>query len=404
MASTTVEVIHDEYDIDGYLQYTSLTNPEKFSTKELVRYTLMERDGKISGFTPVESVILQLELIRQMWQNMLSLHKNGGHPDKIISIENIRQNSPDFKRIEEQLLKYKQVETKHGHLLFTGKLQVEDLTQLDTMQFKDMGLYITGLVAMQWGIPRSSIPYIIGGTNTKDDTGGNSERGYWQVISNFQKTFADTMNTQLWIPYFGVKIVFDNPYFQLDIQRQNATQMKLNNVQLMDSILNREGLQIAKQKRLRLLDLSEEEVEEAKVPADVQNTLDQQPSKDEVEGTDGKRNAAKRKKDEQTASNNSAGKPTGFGKTWDAHAEIEFKQMIGQDVELIPLNMFVKLYNQDKSYHAGMPPRIFMRQNPEFTSLKFKSSDFIYMTRIPTDQMESNQILLMNLGDNIFIL
>ena len=104
-----------------------------------------------------------------------AIHKNGGAPDKIFNLKNLSVSSPAYKRIEDQIAKYRLAENKHGNMLFTGDLAVVDLQQMDEMQFKDLGLYITGLIAMQWGIPRSSIPFIIGGTNTKDDTGGNAE-------------------------------------------------------------------------------------------------------------------------------------------------------------------------------------------------------------------------------------
>ena len=403
--STTVEIIFDHFDILGYKHMVGVIPPIMFKPEEIVHYTLMNRDGKVAGFTPVESVIVQLELLRQMWQNLLSIHKNGGSPDKIIAIDNVQVSSPAFKRIEQQLLKYKQVEKKHGNMLFTGKIQVEDLQQLDQMQFKDSGLYITGLIAMQWGIPRSSIPFIIGGTNTKDDTGGNSERSYWTIIDKLQKTFAQTMNTQLWMPHFGVKLVFDNPFFQLDIQRQQAIQTKLNNIMQMDTVLSRMDKQVSDQKRLKLMGLTEKDTTEMKIEVDPMtgNTMNNQ-LPNTTKDSDDKKNMKKAKADEQASTIASRGKPTGFGKHWDNNADMEYKQIMNSNEELVDLRTFVKLYNQDKSYQGGMPPRIFLRQNEDFTTYKFKSSDFVYKVIIPTSELERNRIPIMNLGDNIFIL
>jgi len=410
VASSSIEIIHDQIDIIQYNQVVGINNPVVFDPKEMVRYTLQDVDGKVSGFTPVEAVIVQLELLRFMWQNMLSIHKNGGSPDKLFVIENMRTNDPAFKRIEEQLKKYKLVENKHGNMLFTGKVTIEDLQQIDQMQFKDMGLYITGVIAMQWQIPRSSIPYIIGGTNTKDDTGGNSERGYWRTIWHSQKVFAEIMNQQLWIPHFGVRIVFDNTFVQEDVQVETARQLKLNNLVLENQILSKHKVKVSKEaiKRdlgrsdLELEELSEEELE----AIEIQSTLNKQLSRDKLK-PEGEQNRASAKRDEQTSTIASRGeKPTGVGKElklkeWDHAAEIEYKQMMGQEVEVIPLSTFVTIYNQDKSFNPGMPPRVFMRSNDEFTTFKFKSSDFIYMTRLQTQQLDDSRVLLMNL-DNIF--
>jgi hypothetical protein len=337
LPSTTMEIVYDEHDILDFRHCVGAYNPVVFNTDEIVHYTFMDRDGKVNGFTPVESVVLQLELLRCMWQNLASIHKNGGSPDKIFSIEDINPNSPAYQRIKEQLEKYKLVENKHGNLLFTGKLTVTDLQAIDQMQFKDSGLYITGLIAMQWGVPRSSIPYIISGTNTKDDTGGNSEKGYWEAVAYMQEAFAETMNVQLWMPYFGVRICLENAYINLDVQRETALQMKLNNVMAIDTILAKDGMMLSEEKRLRLLDLTEEDVEEMEIedPLEMEtedsedpsgSTLDKQPSKDSLK-PQGQQNMAQSRRTQQNNVIASRGRtPSGVGKSADSNEFDKFRK------------------------------------------------------------------------------
>jgi len=81
MASSTVEIVHDQYDTIEYVQRVG-TQFESFSPKQVIHFKQQEFDGRVSGFTPVESIIVQLELLRQMWQNMLAMQRNGGAPDK----------------------------------------------------------------------------------------------------------------------------------------------------------------------------------------------------------------------------------------------------------------------------------------------------------------------------------
>lgn len=314
--SSTIEIIYDEYDVIEFRHSVAIYDPVIFKPDEIVHYTFMKRDGKVNGFSPVESIVVQLELLRQMWQNLMSIHKNGGSPDKVFSLEGVNPNSPAYERIKEQLMKYKLVENKHGNMLFTGKLTVTDLQQLDSMQFKDSGLYITGLIAMQWGIPRSSIPYIVGGTNTKDDTGGNSDRGYWETIGYMQQAFAEDINLQLFIPYFGVKLCFENAYVNLDVQRETAMQLKLNNVMAMETILSHSGKTLSDEKKMELLDLTDDDVKEAPLmlagPGD--STLNAQVSKADQKPV-GAQNQANAKRTEQTNTITSRGiSPTGVGK------------------------------------------------------------------------------------------
>ena len=410
--SSTVEVLFNLHDITSYNQIINVHGPINYKPEEMIHYTFMERDGKVNGFTNVESVLVQLELLRLMWQNMISIYKNGGAPDHVFILENTRINTPEYNNMEQQLQKYKLVENKHGNMLFTGKVNIETLEQLDEMQFKDSGLYVTGVLAMQWGIPRSSIPFIIGGTNTKDDTGGNSERGYWQVVSTYQKTFAQDMNTQLWIPHFGVKIVFENPYIHLDVQKQTALQLKLNNIQQMDTVLMKDELQLEEKTRLKMLGLSSQDVTKVKMLPMLGsdgNTMDNQPNSDQVNKPDNERNVSDKKRTEQLNSASSTGmQPTGVGKEikireFNDNDYSELKEMIGNDALLVDFNNFVRLYNEDKAYHSGKPPRIFLKENPEFVTMKYKSTDFVYKTVIERvfTETDSFKIALSNLGNNI---
>lgn len=406
--SSTTEIIFDEIDIKNYVQTVGLTKVE-FSPKEIIHITLMDVDGKVNGFTAIESAVVQLELLRQMWQNMLSLHRNGGSPDKIFVLEDTKPDSPAYERMKDQLKKYKLAENKHGNLLFTGKVNVQELQQLDKMQFTDMGLYITGLMAMMWQIPRSSIPYILGGTNTKDDTGGNSEKGYWRNVEFCQLIIAETYNTQLWMPHFGVKMVFDNTHIQQDVQLQTADGLKYSNIQNIDNILRANNLQLKDSKKLQMLGLTIADIEEAKQDQFLTDTndggfvgTDKQPSNSDLQTQD-KRNASNRKKVEQSNTIASTGsKPTGVGKEkqWDNVAEIEYKQIIGTDSTDVPLEMFIKLYNEDKAYHPGKPPRIFMRQNDMFTTFIFKSSDFTYRSIVNNEQVTN--MSMFRLGAEIY--
>jgi len=268
-------------------------------------------------------------------------------------------------------------------------------------------------MAMQWQIPRSSIPYIIGGTNTKDDTGGNSEKGYWRNIEFAQMVFEESMNTQLWIPYFGVKLVFDNTFVQQDVQVQTARQLRLNNILLENQLLGIGMKQLAVSTIQRELGRTDDEIEEKKedplLMGEPQSTMNQQLSKNEVNDSSDKANIRKRKKREQQNLADRGQKPNGVSKelkcrSMDIESDLEYKQIIGQEDIDVDFQMFISLYNEDKTISPGKPPRVFIRQNEEYTALKFKSSDFVYRTIIPTQVFLEDQIAMLNLnvGDNIY--
>lgn len=416
--SSTVENIHDEYD---FKHYNHLVGGRQviFQPDEMIRFTLMDVDGKPNGFTNVESMIVQLELLRFMWLNMLSIGQNGGMPDKMIIVKDLDANNPSFKRMEETLQKYKLVENKHGNMLFTGDIKIEDIRSIEDMQFKDLGLYVTGVLAMQWGISKEDIPFIVGGANTKGESGGGPSDKYYDVIDNFQDTFSIDQNTQMWIPYFGVKIVFDNPNIQRNIRIQTARMNQLSNLTTENELWLKAGKQLTDSTLMHELGRDESDLEKASpeqmmqqnggAPAGAIGTQNQ-PSNN-LKSPKAQNQSDKKRLEQSQVIVNRGSKPTGVGKEkdklnlnfkeFDDNADIELKQMMGSDAEDVDLNMFIKLYNEDKAYQSGKPPRVFMRQNDMFTSFKFKSSDYSYKVVIPNDSLEDNKIQLMSL-DKIY--
>ena len=401
LASSTMENMFNAYGITEYIQSIDMTHPVAYTLPEVIRSTYMDVDGKVSGFTPLESIIVQIELLRFMWQNMLSIHRNGGSPDKIFVLKNTDVNSPSYTRIKEQLEKYKLVENKHGNMLFTGDVSIEEINQLDKMQFMDMGLLITGLLAMHWQVPKSSIPYIVGGTNTSDDTGGNSEKGYWDNIECMQQIDAEIDNSQLWIPHFGVRLVYDKTYVQKDVQEETAKQLKINNAITMEQLLKTSKVRLSQEKKIQMLGLTSADVEEIPLEeqeqeiAKQQMSLDKQPPKDANDSV-GAQNQAKKKRDEQAASTRSNSPSTGVGK--EAQVSPEEKEVIKN----IDFDNFVVIYNEDKAYSPGKPPRILKSTNEFFTTFTFKSSDLVFQTVVRNDDLETRKVGLMNLSGQIY--
>lgn len=411
MASTSVEIVYDQYDILHYNHFVG-TLQEKFMPEEIVHYKFIDVDGKVNGFTPIESVVVQLELLRQMWQNMIAVHRNGGAPDYMFILKNVQPNTPAYKLVEQQLEKYKLVENKHGNMLFTGDVGIEELQQLDKMQFMDSGLYITGLMAMQWQVPRSSIPFILKDSKTEEGVGSNAERGYWQNIQFAQDVFSDTMNNQLWIPYFGVKIVFDNQYIQHDMQYQTARMQRLSNLQTETQLLSQIGKKITPEVLMKELGRSDLELEEAPVVDPMQQDMvggigtSAQMSNTDANSTQHKKDLNTRKRVEQEMSIASSGrKPSGVGKERDTKDSImlEYKQVsVSPDLLNLGVKTFVKVYLEEVGKNAD-PPRIFMSRSSDIISLKFKSpSDFVYTTNITTFDLDKYRVLLMNLGYKIY--
>jgi len=310
VASSTMDVIYDETDIKSFIQRVG-TRDVEYDLNETIRITDLMVDGKPYGFTPVMALIPQIELAKMMWRNQKALQKNGGAMSKIFAFEDMKVESPSYKRVEEQLNAYKQVENKHSNMLMTGKLAVHDITTMDGLQYKDVGLYVLSIIAMNWNVPRSMLPVILGNTNSKSDIGGEAEKGYWSNIEKKQDRLAEIYNTQLFIPHFGVKLVFNKEYKQDDVQENTALQLKLNNLEMTNRLLSVYKKQLNMNSALKRLGLNEDDLEAAEEMAVESGMLRQNMPGSSVMKNNANQNYAEKKKNEEMAREEGRGKPSG---------------------------------------------------------------------------------------------
>ena len=321
--SSTMENIYDMYEIQGYTQRVAMRE-KAYTTEEILHIKLFDVDGMPEGFTSLYSLLTQLELDYFMWLNMKAIAENSGQPDKLYGVEDIDINSPAFKRIEDELQKYHgPTVNRHGSLLLNGKITVTDLQQLDSMQFQDLGIYIAGLFALQLDIPRSSIPFMSKEANTKEDTGGNSERDFYQTIEYIQDTWNDYWNKQLWIPKFGTRINNYKSYKHDQLVETQTQQMRLNNLTFVNDELSRVDKVLTPEYIVRYVNGVNEEIgeedlekkpEEEVVMEGEGQTRQNLISNDDAKDNSDKKNVRDKKKQEQQNVQNNTSKSTGMGK------------------------------------------------------------------------------------------
>lgn len=339
VASSTIENIHDSYEIIRYVQKVGASE-KLFSRDDIIHLKLMDVNGRPDGFTPVFTLITQLQLDRFMWQNMLSISENSGQADKLYSVEDIDINSPSYKRIEQTLKKYHAVKNRHGSMLLNGKITVTDLTQLDSMQFETLGVYIAGLIALHWSIPRSRIPFMSKQANVKEDTGGNSEKGYYDNIEYFQDIFSGYYNEMLWKPYFKVNMRFKKSYKQDEMRETQNKQLRLDNLRVIEEQLQKNLKRLTTEFKLRYYngvneEITDDDLEEVNpeelLPAGT-SSMNNQVSSSDVNSTPSKDKLSSRRKLEQDSSAVSKGKPTGYGKGQDDSLPLKTKDTVTTDV------------------------------------------------------------------------
>jgi len=309
IASSMMQINHSDVDVIGYTQFHNGGNTT-FSKDEIIHFKFMSVDGKVAGYTPIESLFTEMILLYFIKENMVSYIRNGGVPRKIFTLEDELPGSQTHNFLTELLMSQGALENRHGNLVLTGKVDVKDMEEkLRDMEYKDLALYVTSNIAYALQIPVSRIPYMIGQAQSGGDAGGLAESGYWSMIDSDQLKIENLMNTQ----YFEAKSYmgkFRRHYKIDDLREVQALGMKADAITKMQTVFSTYGKELSVAKITTLMDLNSNDVVD--IPKDRVNPLlpktnllnQNQLSNGELDNPDKqKKNDTKR----QAALNNSSG-------------------------------------------------------------------------------------------------
>ncbi len=221
--------------IGGFEQNVSGVGIRNYDTSEVIHAKLMTWDGKAYGYSPIIaslSAISQLNTIKDL--NGMYFDK-GGTPDWLFILEKEAPNSKRQQRLEQILREYQQIYQKHGNLVMTGEVKLEQLNKFDKdMEFRQQAIYLTGVLALSFNMPMSKISVVVG---TEAKSGARSEdisdQSYWQKISEAQDYWEQLLNTQLFKPHFGVSLKFNRSYKNDEIKE---TQANMQHKQYLDMV------------------------------------------------------------------------------------------------------------------------------------------------------------------------
>lgn len=236
--ATTVTIDFDEERVKGYQQ---VVNDKKRYWKpgEVIHAKFMQLDGSVHGFSPAEAgynVIRTLGLIKDYagyWFN------NGGVPDNLLVMPAGMENSPAASFVQQQLREYSSGR-KRGNLLTFGIEKVEKLNEFNKdMEFRQLAIYYTGIVAFSYNMPLGKIQAILGGDIKGSGASGadTEDSSYWRAISEAQDYWEGLVNSQFWIPEFGVKMRLARKNVQDKVRRVQAM---AQGVTVMEALLKRD--------------------------------------------------------------------------------------------------------------------------------------------------------------------
>ena len=310
VASSTVEVLHSEKEITGYVQSVNAKS-EKFTKEEIIHFKFMDIDGKINGYSPVEGLATELILIWFIKENMMAYMRNNGVPKKIFTLTEEIANSPNHEQVKQQLETFGAIQSRHGNLVLTGKVDVKDLEEkLKDLEYENLALYVTSNIAYAFQIPVSRIPYMIGKAQSGGDAGGLAESGYWSMIEGDRLKIENLLNSQMLKP-MGFIIRFKKSHKIDDLRETQAMSMKSDAITKVNTIFGVSGKRLTDKKILSLMDMGEDDLQdltpEEKAKADPKSGLMNQNLMNNQELMRGDQKAKKSDRSKTAAVNNPKG-------------------------------------------------------------------------------------------------
>ena len=261
--SSTVLIEHDRYDVQKYTQWV-LAKTVTFDPDEILHIPLIRADGKVDGWTPIQSLTYELILIWAIKENMMAYIRNGGSMAKIFVLPEENANSLNHQWLKQELSNLGALQNRHGNMILTGKVDMIDVeNKIKDLEYKELALYATSNIAYALRVPVGRIPYLIGKAQSDGDAGGLAESGYWSMIESDQRTLEMHLNPLLATEY-GFTIKFKKCYKINDLRDAQALTYRIDALSKMQSELAKKQLCLTETKMLELLNISTNDIEKMK--------------------------------------------------------------------------------------------------------------------------------------------
>lgn len=240
-STMNIDLTSDRTSISGFRQVLGVEKEIRFQPEEIIHGKFMDFNGKVYGFSPIQAsvnVLTTLSLIKDLNGNFF---QNGGVPDWMFILPKEMAGSENVKRLEQSLRKYKAARHKHGNLVFTGEVTPIEMNKFNKdMEFRQLAIYYTGILALAFNMPLSRVASILGAEVKVGAADSDlSEAGYWRSISSAQDYWEDLLNTQLFEPEFNVSLKFNRGYKNDEIKEaQRDAQM----MTVLDMLMQRKAI------------------------------------------------------------------------------------------------------------------------------------------------------------------
>ncbi len=261
--ANTVDIMHNGKVITEFKQWINSRPSIVWPVKDVIHGALLPNKGKVYGFSPSQASLTEMNILGYLKDYAGTFFKNGGVPDWMFVLPNEMAGSPNHKRLIQMLQEYKSPQMKHGNLVFAGEVNPTQIGQgLDKIDISSLVILLTSTLALAHNMPVSRVAAVIG-AEVKVSSGGDdlANEGYWSSVNERQDRLENWFNTQLWEPYFDVKMKINRAWKTNEIKEQQRNQFAIGNVSNLNIQLARYDKQLKLEWIKRQMYLSDEDLE-----------------------------------------------------------------------------------------------------------------------------------------------
>lgn len=298
--SSTVKINYTNHGVTEYIQQVGM-NVVRFSPEEVIHMRLWRLDGKVYGFTPMQSITREIDILSNVKDFARYYFEKGGVPNYLFIFKEDTPDSPSVKAFKKTLQLAASLNNKWKNIIATGEIEPIELNKMtQDMQFQQLAIYLTQVIVMAWQIPSSRLSDMLVAKGIRGAT--IATEGYYRKISHLQDVLEDIVNNEI-LAQFKVRLLFNKAYTEDEIKEAQREMFKADALMKKQSLLGAYNKKLTEKTVLRMFGLKEEDVEEGmaamnQFPENRQGFMDNNrllsPDREKVAQDDDKRDIATR--------------------------------------------------------------------------------------------------------------
>ena len=210
-------------DVHQYVQQVG-SEWRWFLPDEIIHFKLFDLDGKLYGFTPMQTTLKEMDTITSVKDYAKYNFERSTIPHIALVFPEEIPESPNMVGIRESLREFAQNPNKQRILLLTtnekGAQKIDLASDAKDMEYRESARYHTQVIVNTWGVPPSRLPGLLLDAGVKSANIG--EDSYYASIEHYQARLENLVNSRI-LKFFNVKMKINRPYQQTEMRKMQVS-------------------------------------------------------------------------------------------------------------------------------------------------------------------------------------